>query len=70
MGQTRPVESVAAIRSVSIRDPIRQIRDPLEPTGLARARAKKIMLDPTRFGPVPTRSIQTRPKNPCKPEKN
>jgi hypothetical protein len=40
--KTRSTEFVPASRSDPTRTQIRQIRDPLEPAGLARARQKKL----------------------------
>jgi hypothetical protein len=69
---------MATTRSVPIRDLTRQIRDPLEPTGLAWAWAKKFQknpwtrpdpLNPCKPAPDPSREpVQTRPI-PGKPEK-
>jgi hypothetical protein len=62
---------VTATRSVSIHGQIRQTRDLLEPTGLARTRTikfeKKSMLDPIRFGPFPTRPTCANPP-PTRPD--
>jgi hypothetical protein len=61
---------VAAIRPVLISGQTRQTHDPLEPVGLAWARAKKfekkIVLDPSR--PDPTRPTRDNPC-PTRPEK-
>jgi hypothetical protein len=53
---------VTTIRLVPTRDAPRQIRDPLEPAGLARARAKKTA-DTTRPDPStrPTRRVVAKP---------